>query len=49
MTPPIAPCLWFDGKAEAAVDFHVSVFEDSGVLRVDRFSDVGPDPEGPVT
>ncbi len=45
---PIAPCLWFPGNAEEAVNFYVSVFKDSRVLHIDRFSDVGPDPEAPV-
>ena len=48
MTQPIAPCLWFDGNAEEAVHYYVSVFKDSRVLHVDRFSDVGPDPDAPV-
>ena len=48
MTQTIAPCLWFDGNAEEAVDYYVSVFGDSKVLHVDRFSDVGPDPDAPV-
>ncbi len=48
MTQTIAPCLWFDGNAEEAVDYYVSVFGDSKVLHVDRFSDIGPDPEAPV-
>jgi predicted 3-demethylubiquinone-9 3-methyltransferase (glyoxalase superfamily) len=48
MTKPIAPCLWFDGNAEEAVDYYVSVFKDAKVLHVDRYSDVGPDPEAPV-
>ena len=48
MTPPIAPCLWFDGKAEEAVGYYVSVFDNSRVVHVDRFSDVGPDPAAPV-
>lgn len=48
MTRPIAPCLWFDGNAEEAVAYYVSVFEDSEILHVDRFSDVGPDPAAPV-
>ena len=38
MTQPIAPCLWFDGNAEEAVNFYVSVFKDSKVLHVDRFT-----------
>lgn len=29
--PMIAPCLWFDGRAEEAADFYVSVFPDSHV------------------
>jgi len=48
MTQPIAPCLWFDGNAEEAVAYYVSIFKDSKVLHVDRFSDVGPDPDAPV-
>ncbi len=48
MTQPITPCLWFNGNAEDAVHYYVSVFKDSKVLHVDRFSDVGPDPDAPV-
>lgn len=48
MTKPIAPCLWFDDNAEEAVNFYVSVFKDSRVLHVDRFSETGPDPEAPA-
>ena len=28
----IAPCLWFDGLAEEATEFYVSVFADSRVV-----------------
>lgn len=48
MAQPIAPCLWFDGKAEEAVAYYVSIFKDARVLHVDRFSDVGPDPAGQI-
>jgi predicted 3-demethylubiquinone-9 3-methyltransferase (glyoxalase superfamily) len=48
MTKPIAPCLWFDGNAEEAVNYYVSVFRDSQILHVDRYSDVGPDPDARV-
>jgi predicted 3-demethylubiquinone-9 3-methyltransferase (glyoxalase superfamily) len=48
MTQPIAPCLWFDGNAEEAVQFYVSVFPNSRVTHVDRYSDAGPDPDAPV-
>jgi predicted 3-demethylubiquinone-9 3-methyltransferase (glyoxalase superfamily) len=35
MTPQtITPCLWFDGKAEEAAAFYVSVFPDSAVTSV---------------
>ena len=30
----ITPFLWFDGKAEEAMNFYVSVFKDSKVVRV---------------
>ena len=32
----ITPCLWFDGNAEAAANFYVSVFPDSHVDAVHR-------------
>ena len=32
----ITPCLWFDGKAEEAANFYVSVFPDSRVDAVHR-------------
>jgi predicted 3-demethylubiquinone-9 3-methyltransferase (glyoxalase superfamily) len=48
VTQLIAPCLWFDGNAEEAVAYYVSIFKDSGILHVDRYSDVGPDPDAPV-
>jgi predicted 3-demethylubiquinone-9 3-methyltransferase (glyoxalase superfamily) len=32
----ITPCLWFDGKAEAAAGFYVTVFPDSRVDAVHR-------------
>lgn len=42
----IAPCLWFDGKAEEAMNFYMSVFKDSKVVNVMRWGDVGPGPKG---
>ena len=32
----IAPCLWFDGEAEEAVKFYVSLLPDSRIDRVQR-------------
>jgi len=37
----IAPCLWFDSQAEQAATFYVSVFKNSRIVSVSRFSDVG--------
>lgn len=44
----IAPCLWFDGNAEEAVNFYVSLFENSKVVSVSRYGEGGPGPEGTV-
>ena len=30
--PKITPCLWFDGKAEEAMNFYVSLFPRSRVV-----------------
>ncbi|MBP1136134.1 putative 3-demethylubiquinone-9 3-methyltransferase (glyoxalase superfamily) [Arthrobacter sp. PvP023] len=46
MTEKITTCLWFDSQAEQAADFYVSVFDDSKILNVARYSDVGPGPAG---
>lgn len=48
MNQPIAPCLWFNQNAEEAVNYYVSLFKDSKVLHVDRYSDTGPDPDAPA-
>ena len=44
----ITPFLWFDGKAEAAMNFYVSIFKNSKVGRVTRYGDAGPGPKGSV-
>jgi predicted 3-demethylubiquinone-9 3-methyltransferase (glyoxalase superfamily) len=36
MTAPLTPCLWFDGNAEEAAEFYVSVFPDSRIDKVSR-------------
>ena len=38
----IKACLWFDGNAEEATNFYVSVFNNSKVLSVARTGDEGP-------
>ncbi|WP_037906428.1 VOC family protein [Actinacidiphila yeochonensis] len=45
---PLTTCLWFDGKAEEAVDFYLSVFKDSSRGRVGRFNEAGPGTPGSV-
>ncbi|MFJ8930768.1 MULTISPECIES: VOC family protein [unclassified Streptomyces] len=46
----IRPCLWFDGKAEEAVDFYMSLFpgSDSEILEVQRWGKEGPGVPGSV-
>ncbi len=44
----ITPFLWFDGKAEEAMNFYVSHFNNSKVGRVTRCGDGGPGPKGTV-
>jgi len=44
----ITPFLWFDGKAEEAMNFYVSVFKNSKVVRVSRYGEGGPGPKGTV-
>src|SRR4030081_899331 len=44
----ITPFLWFDGKAEEAMNFYVSTFKNSKVGSVTRYGDAGPGPKGSV-
>ena len=44
----ITPFLWFDGKAEEAMNFYVSIFKNSKVLSVTRYGEAGPGPKGTV-
>jgi predicted 3-demethylubiquinone-9 3-methyltransferase (glyoxalase superfamily) len=44
----ITPFLWFDSKAEEAMNFYVSVFKNSKVVGVSRYGDAGPGPKGSV-
>jgi len=45
---PLTPMLWFDGQAEEAMNFYVSIFPDSKVLGVMRNPGGAPGPEGQV-
>jgi predicted 3-demethylubiquinone-9 3-methyltransferase (glyoxalase superfamily) len=38
----ITPFLWFDGKAEEAMNFYVSIFKNARVGNVNRMGPGGP-------
>jgi predicted 3-demethylubiquinone-9 3-methyltransferase (glyoxalase superfamily) len=44
----IAPCLWFDGKAEEAARFYVSVFPNSSIGSISCYREGMPLPAGTV-
>jgi predicted 3-demethylubiquinone-9 3-methyltransferase (glyoxalase superfamily) len=44
----ITTFLWFDGKAEEAMRFYVSIFKNSKVGAITRYGDAGPGPKGTV-
>src|SRR6266849_6718033 len=44
----ITPFLWFDGKAEEAMNFYTSIFKNSKIGRVSRYGEAGPGPKGAV-
>ncbi len=44
----ITPFLWFDGKAEEAMNFYVGIFKGSKVVSITRCGDHGPGPNGSV-
>ncbi|MDP2313632.1 MAG: VOC family protein [Pseudomonadota bacterium] len=48
MTTTVRPFLMFEGRAEEAMDFYVSLFEDGEVLEVSRYGKDGPGAEGSV-
>jgi predicted 3-demethylubiquinone-9 3-methyltransferase (glyoxalase superfamily) len=40
-TQKITPCLWFDSEAEEAARFYASIFKDSRIGKISRYSEVG--------
>ena len=44
----ITPFLWFDGKAEEAMNFYVSIFKNSKTVSINRCGDSGPGPKDSV-
>jgi predicted 3-demethylubiquinone-9 3-methyltransferase (glyoxalase superfamily) len=46
--PKITPFLWYDGQAEEAVNFYVSIFKNSKIVSMARYGEAGPGPKGSV-
>lgn len=44
----ITPFLWFDDKAEEAMNFYVSIFRNSKIVKVNRYPEGAPGPTGTV-
>jgi predicted 3-demethylubiquinone-9 3-methyltransferase (glyoxalase superfamily) len=44
----ITPFLWFDDKAEEAVNFYTSIFKKSRIGKVSRYGDENPEMKGNV-
>jgi predicted 3-demethylubiquinone-9 3-methyltransferase (glyoxalase superfamily) len=44
----IVPNLWFDTQAEEAAAFYISVFPNSRIVHVSRYTEAGPGPAGAV-
>jgi predicted 3-demethylubiquinone-9 3-methyltransferase (glyoxalase superfamily) len=44
----ITPFLWFDGKAEEAMNLYVSVFKNAKAGKITRWGAGGPGPQGTV-
>ena len=47
-TDGLTTCLWFDGQAEVAANTYTSIFTDSKLGRVSRYTEAGPGPAGTV-
>lgn len=42
----ITPCLWFDNQAEEAANFYVSVFDNSKIDTISRYTEAGQEIHG---
>ncbi|MCW7940828.1 3-demethylubiquinone-9 3-methyltransferase [Streptomyces hygroscopicus] len=47
-TEGFTTCLWFDGQAEEAAHHYVSIFKNSSIGHVGRYTEAGPGPAGSV-
>lgn len=48
MQQKITPNLWFDTQAEEAANFYISVFDNSRVVNIARYTEAGPGEPGTV-
>ncbi|MNL53535.1 hypothetical protein D3C87_1767930 [compost metagenome] len=48
VTPKITPFLMFEGRAEEAIHFYLSLFENAEIVAIQRYGAEGPGPEGTV-
>ena len=44
----ITPFLWFDGNAEEATNYYISIFKNSKIVSVTRYGEAGPGSKGTV-
>jgi predicted 3-demethylubiquinone-9 3-methyltransferase (glyoxalase superfamily) len=44
----ITSFLWYDGQAEEAANFYVSIFKNSKMGNISRYGDAGPGPKGSI-
>ena len=44
----INPFLWFDNNAEEAANYYITVFKNSKINKITRYTKAGPGPEGSV-
>ncbi len=42
----IAPCLWFDDRAEEAAEFYTAIFRNSKIVNITRYSEAGQEVHG---
>jgi predicted 3-demethylubiquinone-9 3-methyltransferase (glyoxalase superfamily) len=47
-TDGFTTCLWFDGQAEEAANHYLSIFKNSQIGRIGRYTEAGPGPAGSV-
>jgi predicted 3-demethylubiquinone-9 3-methyltransferase (glyoxalase superfamily) len=46
--PSITPCLWFDNDLEEAAHFYTSIFPNSSIENLNRYTEAGPGTPGAV-